>query len=686
MGFLNFLSKKPQSGLEPDIKTCSYDTTVAAPPPIRGTYPVPGNGAKILEEFQKSHPDLAAAAVVSSASRQRSRGDLQRGRDLQRPRTAPSRHPRTGSISSLRSQSTFEMPPIPTKRYGPYKLPPRIITDLPSSPGLAKSAPFSGLASPYSPSVRSGVSGKLRGHIDLLDAQSKIKPHDFYGRIQATGARHYGEDVAERNRADAKGLGSTTVQELYRSPADTKLRFPFADSDESDEEIPIQIEVQQSLDTGLRSPYTRHKPDLFPPTPSKPSVLSPDYADEVSKAMDWATSEWPKTAARPTSAHSSWSSTSSETEQRSSRKSQSKEKAPEPSLDFSNKGSSQELKSYEREYAKPNISKRQPLATPHTDRSSRLKLSDLDKPLPALPPSAKDQTRRQTISHASMGRQSFHSMRTGNRGKIHENTNRQTIALHGTRSHRDGNAARYQLGSTTNPQGPFHTSPAQQCIVPTRAKRTAKKDREDESTQSISLRKRSVVSLSSKSATAPEIEKYIPQRTSSLRHWSLTSETAMSIMSSNPFRPQSAHSTCTSVDSTPMFPFAPSDPSIPPVPDIPILMSSSSSPITKKVSQSRLEKAAYKRRLSEFFQEDDASSDDNDSIPSSRDSYEKEPLFVDTGYGESGPQFSALPGLFDIAVPDSGADPPKPATSKPATPKEPRNEVTLLRMPAYFDA
>jgi hypothetical protein len=45
-------------------------------------------------------------------------------------------------------------------------------------------------------SLRSDGSKAFR---DILDAHSEIKPADFRARVQATGARDYGEDVAERN-------------------------------------------------------------------------------------------------------------------------------------------------------------------------------------------------------------------------------------------------------------------------------------------------------------------------------------------------------------------------------------------------------------------------------------------------------------------------------------------------------
>lgn len=49
---------------------------------------------------------------------------------------------------------------------------------------------------------RTNVSRSSLGSIkskDILDAQEEIRPTDFRSRVQATGARDYGEDVADRN-------------------------------------------------------------------------------------------------------------------------------------------------------------------------------------------------------------------------------------------------------------------------------------------------------------------------------------------------------------------------------------------------------------------------------------------------------------------------------------------------------
>ncbi|KAM3508228.1 hypothetical protein MY11210_006828 [Beauveria gryllotalpidicola] len=53
-------------------------------------------------------------------------------------------------------------------------------------------------------------------YVDLLDAQGQLGPSDFKARLQASGSREYGEDVAERNIGqNGLLLGSPAVQQFY---------------------------------------------------------------------------------------------------------------------------------------------------------------------------------------------------------------------------------------------------------------------------------------------------------------------------------------------------------------------------------------------------------------------------------------------------------------------------------------
>ncbi|KAL2267596.1 hypothetical protein VTJ83DRAFT_4873 [Remersonia thermophila] len=53
---------------------------------------------------------------------------------------------------------------------------------------------------------------------DILDAQSEIRPANFRARVRASGARDYGEDVAERNLGENSfDLGSEHVRAFYQA-------------------------------------------------------------------------------------------------------------------------------------------------------------------------------------------------------------------------------------------------------------------------------------------------------------------------------------------------------------------------------------------------------------------------------------------------------------------------------------
>lgn len=65
----------------------------------------------------------------------------------------------------------------------------------------------------YSASTR-----RASRHVDLLDAQGIIKPYNFRTRVQATGTRDYGEDVAERNMGEnGVDVLSPAAQAFYAS-------------------------------------------------------------------------------------------------------------------------------------------------------------------------------------------------------------------------------------------------------------------------------------------------------------------------------------------------------------------------------------------------------------------------------------------------------------------------------------
>lgn len=59
--------------------------------------------------------------------------------------------------------------------------------------------------------------------VDILDAQGEIKPSNFKSRIQASGTRDYGEDVADRNMVET--LASPRPRAVYSSLSGSTLTY-----------------------------------------------------------------------------------------------------------------------------------------------------------------------------------------------------------------------------------------------------------------------------------------------------------------------------------------------------------------------------------------------------------------------------------------------------------------------------
>ena len=139
-----------------------------------------------------------------------------------------------------------------------------------------------------------------------------------------------------------------------------------------------------------------------------------------------------------------------------------------------------------------------------------------------------------------------------------------------------------------------------------------------------------------------EIYEYVPLRTSSLRHWSMSSASGTaSETSSNPFpRPTSRHTANTSLDLSPSHHFSSAD----------------SGSSAKSIHGSRHVRSPTMARSDEINLDDYLSSDDDDAYTPPRQprgAGEEELLFKD-GYGLGG---LALPGLVE-PIDDDAAPPP----------------------------
>ncbi|KAH7355443.1 hypothetical protein BKA65DRAFT_498427 [Rhexocercosporidium sp. MPI-PUGE-AT-0058] len=244
------------------VKGHSYDSAIALDPPVKGSYPVAGNGPNLLEEIRRSR----AQREISSARRQssvaaaptvpRSREDV-----IERPRTAPidsnasggnnrrssksingSWAGRTRSGFSTKSppsifrsssrkerrdsiRSTTE-PPVPTLPT-PSSTPKPQTYQPKKGPGPDSYAP-TGFTPPFAQHLRNGSNASHKSHIDLLDAHSSIRPGSAKHRAKASGVRNYGEDVADRN-IDRFGTPSSNPSQLdLSSPQFSYLKTVYA--------------------------------------------------------------------------------------------------------------------------------------------------------------------------------------------------------------------------------------------------------------------------------------------------------------------------------------------------------------------------------------------------------------------------------------------------------------------------
>ncbi|KAI5464987.1 hypothetical protein BGZ63DRAFT_461971 [Mariannaea sp. PMI_226] len=223
MGLFSFLSRKQSSnqvsGLS--LKGQAYESTVASQPPVRGTYPVAGNGTDI------------AADKLQQAARKRSLAQLPRAQnDYAQSVSAPSPSvPRFPSPFAGRPSSAPNNP-RPTSRRLSWSR--SLRGSSPASTlgpnhelGLDKSLP------PVPPIPAQHRRRRQSSHasehsnrfVDVLDAQGELRPSNFRSRVEASGARDYGEDVAERNLGEnGSDLQSSAVQAFYSHPNHTDPR------------------------------------------------------------------------------------------------------------------------------------------------------------------------------------------------------------------------------------------------------------------------------------------------------------------------------------------------------------------------------------------------------------------------------------------------------------------------------
>ncbi|ROW09705.1 hypothetical protein VMCG_02456 [Cytospora schulzeri] len=199
MGFLKIFTRRPGKD-----RSKSHNTQLGPGTPLQGTRPAPDCRAEALDTVKSLHershrPRKSSAQSDYFEMRSRTPGiSRRRGRISEdRPGTAASNHSAT--------QDWFQSPARPRRE--PRR--PPISFKKPSSSASLSTA-YSSSAQVDDRGNEDGLAG-IRGRNssissvgstrfkDVLDAQEAIRPTDFRSRLQATGARDYGEDVADRN-------------------------------------------------------------------------------------------------------------------------------------------------------------------------------------------------------------------------------------------------------------------------------------------------------------------------------------------------------------------------------------------------------------------------------------------------------------------------------------------------------
>lgn len=138
--------------------------------------------------------------------------------------------------------------------------------------------------------------------IDILDAQSEIKPSNFKSRVKAAGARDYGEDVADRNlgangvdlkSAPVQAFHATTpatvtaptvpvhpasAQPMSSAPFPTIARSQYRDDEELYRRTRLRLD---NLDAGMRT----RSLNMASLTAAFPSKMAPPFVPRESGAV-----------------------------------------------------------------------------------------------------------------------------------------------------------------------------------------------------------------------------------------------------------------------------------------------------------------------------------------------------------------------------------------------------------------
>ncbi|PSR78026.1 hypothetical protein BD289DRAFT_486228 [Coniella lustricola] len=221
MGFLTVLSRR-QAKAQARENYCQHSSTVSVDG-LRPAFDHPREDSNLLGRrrsfsFQGSAPSSTDLNMFgysprnpplhppASLERRQKSSSVSSGVNVYRPKTPqrPAREPRR--------------PPVSYRKPGSFSSTSTVFQS-PRADQESTDDDWSVAASrKRSESVASSTCRRAK---DLLDAADEIKPRDFRSRLKATGAKDYGEDVADRNiRSNAPSTFHTSLSaNNYTSPA-----------------------------------------------------------------------------------------------------------------------------------------------------------------------------------------------------------------------------------------------------------------------------------------------------------------------------------------------------------------------------------------------------------------------------------------------------------------------------------
>lgn len=305
----------------PNLKVQAYESVVALEAPVRGSYPVAGNGPNVFDEIQRSRAKrdgkrqstilrtpLADNPIAEPPP------DISRWREAahERPQTAPhngrpgggynnavaegrtrsgftTRTPpafpnaaRRNSLQSISRESFLPpMPPTPpnpplrdVKAYQPTK-----------AADMDDNVPLPAFTAPFvTQHQRNSSTMSHKSYVDLLDAHSNIRPSREASRhrAKASGVRNYGEDVADRNIAEhgSKPFDLNSDEFSYLKT----VYFPSASKAFVDVPGPGSSNQGQAVgsDSGPHSRTTSALGHVLGPAQATNSASSSVYGDDMS--------------------------------------------------------------------------------------------------------------------------------------------------------------------------------------------------------------------------------------------------------------------------------------------------------------------------------------------------------------------------------------------------------------------